>query len=366
MAIKKAGLTQARIDGLKPTAKRYALTDIRGLRVLVFPSGRVTFMHRQGHGGQDRETLLGVHPDMTLAQARHIVLTGQPAPGAVAKPATVDDLISEYLATDAAHLRSAQFRGRRLRDLLAPVLDKPVSAVTRPLVIERTNRLLAEGYKGSTVQAYRVLVSMFINWCCDKGHLDRTPLRRLPRIPVERRIRFLDTEGVRRLEIACAKHDDHQMAAVAMLALHSGLRIGEIRALAWQDIDFGAGTVTVLASTSKTRKGRVVGLSRTLRSFLQTVRQHLAVDEPFNIGRVETRFAKLKAAARITQPLTVHSLRHSFASELARRGVPLPTIQALLGHSNISITSIYLHATSREAVDAVTALDGPVTARLVP
>ena len=54
-----------------------------------------------------------------------------------------------------------------------------------------------------------------------------------------------------------------------------------------------------------------------------------------------------------------HMLRHSFASQLAMKGVPLKMIQELLGHSTIEMTMRYAHLAPSALVDAVAVLDGP-------
>lgn len=63
-----------------------------------------------------------------------------------------------------------------------------------------------------------------------------------------------------------------------------------------------------------------------------------------------------RTAARAGLPGTVHSLRHTFGSNLVRAGVPLRTVQALMGHANIQTTMIYSHLDDSDLQDAVASL----------
>ena len=65
---------------------------------------------------------------------------------------------------------------------------------------------------------------------------------------------------------------------------------------------------------------------------------------PFNRDYISRYFKKSVRKAGLTEELHFHSLRHSFASNLAIRGVPIITIKELLGHSSIVTTQIYSHS----------------------
>lgn len=66
---------------------------------------------------------------------------------------------------------------------------------------------------------------------------------------------------------------------------------------------------------------------------------------------MQRRFTKYKLLANINPLHTFHSLRHGFAMRLESKGVPLSNVQVLMGHSNISTTSIYTRANPRDALD---------------
>jgi integrase/recombinase XerD len=135
----------------------------------------------------------------------------------------------------------------------------------------------------------------------------------------------------------------------------AGLRVSELVTLRLADIDLEAG---FLAVTGKGEKRRVVPLGEWaiafLRRYLAHVRPQWALAGEAAVfvthwRRPMTRqgfwlIVKRHArAAGISKPLSPHKLRHSFASHLLDGGADLRSVQAMLGHVDISTTQIYTH-----------------------
>ncbi len=158
--------------------------------------------------------------------------------------------------------------------------------------------------------------------------------------------------------------------AMITLALHTGLRVGELRALEWSAVDLVAGCINVHRAASRTEidtpksnRSRVIPLSRTARSALA---EHSTDRTGFVFtnrhGGMLTRHQADRIlrdafAATDLERLGWHALRHTFASHLVMRGVPLKAIQELLGHSTIDMTMRYAHLSPSVCHDAVERLD---------
>jgi integrase len=152
---------------------------------------------------------------------------------------------------------------------------------------------------------------------------------------------YLNEEEFLRL-MKIVKNPIHRLAF--NLAFSSGLRISEIVNLLPENIDFNGRKIFI--RDSKYGKDRVVPLPK---GFPEKYLKMIPI--PVCIRALQYSFSKYIKKAEITKPeLSFHSLRHSFAVLAMEKGIPLNQIQVLLGHSNISTTSIYLKINPMEAL----------------
>lgn len=143
--------------------------------------------------------------------------------------------------------------------------------------------------------------------------------------------------------------------AMATLALHTGLRRGELFGLRWQDIDLENAVLTVrqsivegIAGPPKNYRERTVPLDAdAMMSLLSVPTTHELVfhrgdGRPLTCSTAQNALYRACARASL-RPIGWHTFRHTFASWLAAAGVPIPVIQGLLGHSTIMMTMRYTH-----------------------
>lgn len=138
--------------------------------------------------------------------------------------------------------------------------------------------------------------------------------------------------------------------AVLSTIYSCGLRISEAINLKISDIDSTSMTIKVV--NSKGRSDRYVMLSENL---LEILREYCSVYKPkeylfngqkggkYSARSIQEVFQKSVNAAGINKKVTVHTLRHSFATHLLENGTDIRLIQELLGHRQLSTTQIYTH-----------------------
>lgn len=183
-------------------------------------------------------------------------------------------------------------------------------------------------------------------------------------------------DDVRKLLEACT---DERYRVAVLLAAEAGLRIGEIRGLHWTDIKSGRMTIRRAidqrnnVTAPKHNKMRTVPLSPALAEALARLpRRGLWVISRREDGGMLGYYALWEAIralyvrAGVAVPVSEsgesmpwHSLRHTFGTECAARGVPLPTLKELMGHSDIATTMRYVTVTGRQLDAAIALAFGP-------
>jgi len=153
--------------------------------------------------------------------------------------------------------------------------------------------------------------------------------------------------------------------AILMNTYSAGLRISETLSLKVNDID--SQRMMIRVDQGKGRKDRYVPLSErllpVLRQYWKAVRPRDWLypgqfpDRPLTRDSVGQVFRKAKKSAGITKNVTVHSMRHSFATHLLEGGTDIRTIQRLLGHRCLSSTQIYTHVAKNYVNQAGSPLD---------
>jgi integrase/recombinase XerD len=259
--------------------------------------------------------------------------------------------------------------GRDLRGF-RDFLRKAGRQVTQAGVPELTRFLAAlrrRGLGGRSVARHLSAIRGLYRFLVDSGAIARDPTEHLenPR-PPRRLPRTLSMPDVTALIEApdTRRPDGLRDRALLELLYASGLRASEALGLRAEDVNFSAGYVM---ATGKGNRQRLVPVGAQAlhwaRLYLRTVRPSLVKRaDPGRLflnryGRPLSRQALwgiLKKAGRragVRAPVSPHTLRHSFASHLLERGADLRSVQAMLGHADISTTQIYTHLPSRVVRD---------------
>jgi integrase/recombinase XerC len=253
--------------------------------------------------------------------------------------------------------RSERTRQAYLRDLrkLQGWLgqDVQVTAITPDTLAS----FLADGNGGHsalTVNRTKTALRVFFRFLTDAGYIGDNSTRLIRSTPTDRRVPgYLSPDEAKRLLGAIPKSDgliarrDHAMFS---LLLGTGIRLGSLVALNAGDANLNEGTVAI---TAKGGREEIVFLNPQLRRLLGRYIKALSATDGTPLFRsrsgsrlgprqVQLRLKYWLGVAGITKPLSVHSLRRTFAARLYSKTGDLHLVQRALGHRHITTTEIYV------------------------
>jgi len=268
------------------------------------------------------------------------------------------------LSTYQADLR------RWLRFLAENDLSAEVESI-RPETIRRYIAWLShQGRKPCTILRRIGSLRSFWRFLVDRDYATGDPFGRVRLPKPERQVpSFLTEQECQRLLAATDRARLVEYAfrdrAVLTTFLFTGIRRGELLALRLPDVDLEAGLLRVLKGKGK--KARVLPLAEQCVSALSDwleIRPEVEHDHVFTsqTGRplefrgLQAMFRRTVRRARLSDKrITIHTLRHTFATLMLQGGCDLRALQELMGHESLDTTAIYLHVDIRSMRKAVSA-----------
>lgn len=275
------------------------------------------------------------------------------------------DSFKEYLEHVRRH--SENTVKAYLKDVrkLLQFLKKDVKNISRK-DIEEFLKALSKGEliginpRETTISRYISSLSTFFNYLELSGNISSNPMERIKHPRIRRKIPdFLTEDEVKNLIESFNEENELKQKTAISLLYFGGLRISELCNMRVSDISFLPPFLRV--EMGKGRKDRLVPLPERvvplLKKYIENFEPKIYV---FENGKKHvhpsTVFRWVKEGvkrANIKKDVHPHTLRHSYATHLIRRGVNIKVVQELLGHTNLSTTSIYLHVADQEKFDAV-------------
>jgi site-specific recombinase XerD len=273
--------------------------------------------------------------------------------------ATFDELAADALTYSKRHHgRKTETVYRSMIKLLCKQFGpQPADSITSTAI---ENFLESRGRTKATQNRWRSLLSLIYRIGVQRARVESNPVRQVKRHRESTgRTRFLSPDEETALRATIRKMQPDREAEFD-LALHTGMRAGEQFSLSWADVDFELGLITI--PRSKSGETRYIQVNAVARKALETLaRIHKAdpkIADASNLvcpapgSRRRDWFTKVAAAAGLGN-FRWHDLRHTFASRLVMAGVPLRTVQELLGHKTITMTLRYSHLDPGHMQDAV-------------
>lgn len=286
-------------------------------------------------------------------------------------PHSLHELMLAYIDAHG-HKRSLERDGYSIQHLYRLIGEnREISGLTIGDIYAYQQARVAESAAAGTINRETGLLSAALNWAGrTMGWKVGNPAAGHRRPEPPGRERWLtQEEAARLLEAARQEPKAPHLLDFITLALHTGMRSGEILGLEWRRVDLQPGRIRLEATHQKNGKPGVIPLNQTAReAILSRARfraQHCPASPWLFCDRDGRRIASVKksftAAVRRSDIdyCTPHDLRRTCGSWLVQAGVPIQQVSKLLRHSDIRVTDrVYAHLSPEQLQDAVAKLDG--------
>jgi integrase len=266
------------------------------------------------------------------------------------KPITFGELVQLYLKRKTKSSLNKDEQRARLH--LVPFFgaETKLSALTSGHVEELKPHLRSEAsLSAATVNRCLALLSHMLRLAVEWGYLRESPYR-AKKLRETQRTRLLSPDEKKRL----IKASGEPLRQFVVVALSTGARGGELLKLEWKDVDLERKTVTFVGT--KNGRTRTIPLNSAATKALQSLPRGGGDERVFS--RKSLRGALEGACNRAGLPtkgkdkVTMHTLRHTGLSDLARAGAPISVLREVGGHQSLAMLSRYLHPShQREAVE---------------
>lgn len=247
-----------------------------------------------------------------------------------------------------------------LKTFLRFYASKPVSEINNNDVIVFNNEYIlknkfSSSYQNQLVNAIKLFFRTVENKTMETEKVHRPKTEKL--LP-----NVLSKEEIKLILNA---HNNIKHKAMLSLIYSCGLRCGELLKLKFEHVDSKRNLLII--KQAKGRKDRVAPLSNKIIEMLREYHQACKPEvylfegqnkgEPYDDRSLQQVLKQGLEKAKITKPVTLHWLRHSYATHLLEGGTDLRYIQEILGHSRSTTTEIYTHVSTKGIQNVISPFD---------
>ena len=358
----KASLTDLLVKALpSPAAGQTEVWDVKmpGFGIRISPSGTKAFVLVYRFQGRSRRLTLGRYPSMSLAEARAqahqalVDLAGGNDPIAVkqapAASGTIPAAIDMFIAMHCEQNNKASTTKETTRILRANFSStwraRNLADISKRDVVAVLDTIVQRGSLGSANHALSA-IRKFFNWCVERGMLEVSPCFGVKN-PAKngKRDRLLSDAELLAVWRAAAV-DGFPLAPIVQLLILTGQRRGEVTGLRWVDLDLDADLWSLPAEFTKAGRAHAVPISPLAkRIVLAMPRVHDTLLFPARGVSEKSYDGFNKAKSRLDlacgfSDWTLHDLRRTAATGMARLGIAPHVIERVLNHASGSFAGV--------------------------
>lgn len=245
----------------------------------------------------------------------------------------------------------------------------------RIIIKENKKTTSNENISPRTVNLLHFLISSSLEQAIRNELITKNPAKYCKKLANEKKeIKALTTEQVIALLETAQKHE---LYPALVIALHTGLRRGEVLGLTWENINFDEDTMNITQSLVKIKGGtklqepktksskRILPMTDTVIELLSINKQKTGLifqtrnNQPVHPRSFQRTFSTWCKNAGLPKETRLHDLRHTFATNIINAGIDIKTAQSLTGHADTrTLLDIYAHTVTASQRNAANIING--------
>lgn len=257
------------------------------------------------------------------------------------------DLIEEVnnlFYNNSSSYKVLQSKQNELLTLLNPAMD------IKKINYKTINKIIAylqnKGNTNKTINAKMAYVSKLLTYALQNGLITSKPY--IPYLKEDvKKEKYLTRPEVIQMLLWCRRHKQKDLQWIILIGLYTGLRINNILSLTADAYKNGI----LYIRDEKTNTDFILPVSSKIRYILKNF-----TGLQLKYAQVYYLFSLLKKDTGIDPNITIHTLRHTFCSNLIQKGIPITTIQKLANHKKLQTTMRYVHLNTQTLIDAINVL----------
>lgn len=313
---------------------------------------------------------------------------------------TVSDIINDWLKTKRYEVKPSSFDRieRTVNNLILPRIGFAQATSLTPNNIQNLlNDLADEGYSYSAIKKVYEALNAPLKIAVIRDQLRKNPCETviIPKNTFDKEgdVEFYNEEQVKQITDAALEQYSngeyiYKHGRGLIILLNTGMRIGELLALKWENVNFDKKTIRVAETrgtvidrdrkddekkyksvdlSTKTKAGtRIIPMNKKAEEALLYFKS-LKYKSPYVLANGDNSVIPYKNLQKAMKHIlektninygSLHALRHTFATRLFKRGVEVKVVSELLGHSSVKITyDTYIHVIKEQKVEAINILN---------
>lgn len=216
--------------------------------------------------------------------------------------------------------------------------------ITTQKAVKFVEFLKRQGNKEATINTKLAYLSSLLKYAYQQNYINHKIL--IPHLKIEAKEKIFLTESDKEKILKWCENNSPEMKQLFLIGIYTGMRISNnIELNPEKDLNNGYFRIY----KNKTNNPYSIPVAPTLTSY-QLKKINL------NYNQVYYLFNKMKKELNLNKEITIHTMRHTFCSDLINKGVPIPVIQKLANHKNINTTMRYAHIKNETLENAISLL----------